>query len=1046
MASDTSRRRAKSGALPAKFKGFVHDMKRLTIHRHEGKKSQGSTTDLVPVPVPVSVPVPVPVSVPELPQAPEATLASRSSLPEANLAVQVTITFDEPLSYAYSRNYETSPSLQATEALCQGLLRRIDHCCYELITRKDSTAMEYAAAASGPDKPLRFEIQIDIIRGWSEVWASRTFKSYQKQPLSIEAAREVIISTHYIVGLFLRHHDDGFVWKDGPVRDEPLQEPAKFLHRAGRVQPMSCVPRSCFLEKSQSFESIPGYTINFSFTNRCHRQKPPEWQTEVEVKSRQTAPLNSIGAENVFFEVSYALERALKSERDVFENLHRRCVRLDGCKDCRHHDGDNLELRFSIVNNLGPQFPSLERTIHCNSNLSFSSQAEDCLAFVDKIEAALARVRDDTDDTIEQMNDLEFRITELRAHGWSLDEPLVFVLDRFSTHSQRDTEAILDRIQAGVADILRGIAISIRMTAYKRGHFILDKTFVSREPFESAGSKMTKSPQKSKAYVLDRLRQRVERDIEMLCKDTCTLDDENDDESTNAKGGIYISGPSAPTQVANSVASSNRPWSAERVLMDTTGAHEDFAGPTSEPKTSSAAASISKSNMEKENTVPTTPGSTITRDDDAEASNTNYPPSPVRQRPAAIFYSEEGARAFPLIPGLDDYVEPEGNATGQDTEEKGRQQTVSDRPASETSPEAPSALTFGERTPNASTVPGEELPQTRNPEGEQEMAPVYEPSIASTPSLVFGCDSSPSSSFLITPKKHRMNAEVDYSKDAAVFDSDDEGGKDSEAVGPGTQHDISKGQPPASPALRHVARRVASSPLRRSESVQQQGENGIPESGIVPLNGVAKAASLNLERRESLAVPEEAHDLHIPMINILPPDASASTPTSPENKQGVAIDGTDAPGQHVNGEVEQPVPSTETAATAVEITVSKGEGQNAATSDFAQTKPDFDLSCSSTEAPEGSSEKREDDQHQHQHKNKTNPSPPPSEDFDFTPSSQPRPRRSLQSQRGSFGSAGYLGFHEQSMFGSVDLRTALMRSQRGSALDDASRTRPGTAM
>lgn len=730
MASDALKRRSKSGAFPAKFRTLVSDMKRFKIHRREKKRteSEGVMAD------PNSTPL-----VFQAPQIPEAKPVSpRNSLFVGNLAVQVTITFDEPLNYSYSRTYEASPSLQATEVLCQGLLRRIDHCCHEMITRKDSTAMEYAAA-SGSDKPLRFEIQIDIIRGWSEIWASRTFKSYQKQPLTAEAASQIILSTHYVVGLFLRRHDEGFVWKGGPVRDDPSQELGKFPHRAGRVQPMSCVPRFYFLERPQTFESIPGYTINFSFASECQRRKPSEWHTTVEVNSRQTAPLNSIGAEILFFEASYALESALRSERRGFDAVHRLCASLDGCKNCRHHDSDGLELRFSITNNMGPQFPELERIIRSSSSLSFYSDIQDCLAFVNRVENALSKVRDDADDTISRMNDLEFRITELRGRGWSLDEPLIFVLDPFKSYSQRTIEAMLDRIQAGVADILRGNAISVRMTAHKRGHFILDKTFVARDPFEVAGSKKPKPSRKSKAYVLDQLRQRIERDIAMVCKDTLTVDDIESDARAEEKAACVKSPPSQDVDAATSSSGLDVPGS---VSNDTTEQHEASTYPTTSLKTS-ATSSVSKIITEENSSARAMSGSEATEATGTEELTTlsdTRPPEPVRRPSEAIHCSKSGARAFPLVPGLEDYAESESSGLDEDSNERDSQLAAPEQPFSETGPP---------RTPNGTHGSEEKrLAPTTNLGEEPESGPTYAPSTgSSTPSLVFGGGgSSPSSS------------------------------------------------------------------------------------------------------------------------------------------------------------------------------------------------------------------------------------------------------------------------------------------------------------
>ena len=129
-----------------------------------------------------------------------------------------------------------------------------------------------------------------------------------------------------MIGLFFRYHDDGFVLNDGPIRDDPSQSLESHPFRAGRVQPMSCVPRSYFLGKAQDFESIPGYTMHLKITSRHARRKPSEWQSMVEVNSQQTTPLNLAAAESIFFEASHSLEGILRTERESFEERHRNCT------------------------------------------------------------------------------------------------------------------------------------------------------------------------------------------------------------------------------------------------------------------------------------------------------------------------------------------------------------------------------------------------------------------------------------------------------------------------------------------------------------------------------------------------------------------------------------------------------------------------------------------------------------------------------------------------------------------------------------------------
>ncbi|KAJ8130341.1 hypothetical protein O1611_g3289 [Lasiodiplodia mahajangana] len=494
---------------------------------------------------------------------PETRSLFRPSPQVRSLSIRVTVNFGEPLNYAHSQDYEGSSLLQPTEELCEALIRRVDHCSKELITRKDSSALD-RTGTDGLAKPLRYEIQLQVLRNeigtGTEAWASRTLRSYQRQPLGTEAAREVILSTHYMVGLFLRHHDEAFVWKDSPVREDEMQEQKTFPYRPGRVQPLTSIPRSFFIEREQDFESIPGYTVRFSFTSQDHHRSPSQWHDTVEVNSRQLSPLTLARAENLFLDACYAVDGVFQSERREFEALQKSCASHSGCRHCRQQDGDGIEMLVAVKNNVGPLFDNLERTTCANVNVFWKDHATDCVEFVEKAKAAITQVCRATDEAVSRTNDFEFYIIELRGRGWTIDEPIAFTLGPETCLCRRTVESLLDRLQTGVADVLRGNAIAVRMTARKRGHFILHKTLVAREPMEKPGDKK-KSAGKSKAYVLERLKQRIERDIEMVCRDTCTIANRDvetaipdmvitapsQDYSSFNTGLISFSGPSDPT-------------------------------------------------------------------------------------------------------------------------------------------------------------------------------------------------------------------------------------------------------------------------------------------------------------------------------------------------------------------------------------------------------------------------------------------------------------------------------------------------------------------
>ncbi|KAK7924820.1 hypothetical protein PG985_006874 [Apiospora marii] len=367
-------------------------------------------------------------------------IAAQNSDEKPGLSVRVSLRFEDPLEFTYSRNYDSSHSLRATENLCQGLLRRIDHSCYELITRKDPNASA-ATQGHGRTKPKRFELTTQISQS-GELWASRTYTSYQKMPVTAEAAKEIILSSNRMIGLFLKRHDPDFIWRVGPLYDDlhPLPELQTSPYRIGSIQSLNCIPRSEFIEKSQAFETIPGYKLDLSFTF-LNRQGEVPWQKSVQIASNQTTPLTLAVAETLFSDASYALEGIVRSRRRHVQEEHAHC-RFDG-GTCQHYLDEASEIALKITNNFGPDFDHLARSIQSKLVLFEDGNAPECREFVDSLQKAIAEARDTADVAIIGTNDLDLKIVELRGSGWSLDEPLVFTLPAATSFSRRSIEAIL---------------------------------------------------------------------------------------------------------------------------------------------------------------------------------------------------------------------------------------------------------------------------------------------------------------------------------------------------------------------------------------------------------------------------------------------------------------------------------------------------------------------------------------------------------------------------------------------------------------------------
>ncbi|KAI5923249.1 hypothetical protein F4810DRAFT_720396 [Camillea tinctor] len=1031
MACDASKNKTK---FPSRFRGLVNDVKgkfsRDVSHHRRGAKSEQI------LPNQVWDPETPPSSVPESPKTTEfAELCDekvqfREAPKNTSLTVQVTLNFDEPLNYSYSRNYEGSPSLQPTDELCEGLLRRIDHCSQELITRKDSTALE-RTSTDGSAKPLRFEIHVQIVRARSEVWTSRTFRSYQRLPLGAETAKEIILSAHYMIGLFLRHHDEGFVWKDGPVHDELSQEHETFPYRPGRVQPMLCVPRAYFLEKSQNFESIPGYTIKLSLTSRNHRRKPLEWNETIEVNSSQATPLGLTSAENLFFDTSFAIEGVFRLERKVFEDRHRSCAASDGCKLCRPHDGDGLELKLTVVNNLGPRFDHLERTIRAETNFFSHPKAEDCISFLMSLKTACTEVRDAADSAISRLNDLEFKIIELRARGWTLDEPLLFKLDPSNCYSRRNIEAILDRIQTGVADILRGNAIAVRMTAHKKGHFILDKTLVARDPLEQTENKKVKPTRKSKEYVLGKLQQRIERDIQMVCKDTCSISDLKDKEriqgtmiapSFHDKAGS--DGPSSAKPTPHSeVLASNVPQSLPTITLS-----------APEPKAKHGKPSEITSQT-RDNYLPSPPSS----------------PSSQHQR-TAIADPSTGGRQFPQMSKHDDDSELDGRSSevGSDsTNIKRRLFAKSDEDRGSVSlPQTASSLgpsIEGKRTQGEDQVSAiDDVDELSDQAYESSIAP-------KTPSLVGG-GGSPRSSLLITPPK------VHEPVSSTGPDSDE----DNEKVFSKPVADF----PVVSPTSKLPSQRLNSSPSHQ-EASHENASLGITANDLPKMSDLANFTKHDDEEiNEPTFMKGENSFAPTPANQFI--DMKPATETLARNSE---TDITRPDSQDLQQlPIKQPLASKEAKSELLTASLPNFEFPEADGLGFSQSKLDFEFSSPGAITPpaEGNDSDLSDDDidnddeqplaaNDKKIENTTTPeAPDPPEDVDFTPLPSESPAQPKLAHRYSFGgSAAHIGLHEH-QFGGMDLRKALMRNPRPASrssssyydneLDEARSTSPPTPL
>ncbi|KAK0659216.1 hypothetical protein QBC41DRAFT_47834 [Cercophora samala] len=448
------------------------------------------------------------------------------------LVIQVEIFFTDPVIRSrYSRSYASSPTFDANNRICRGLVRRIERCSEELITRKDSSALTDFSDESQETKPSRFELTFRILKRDRGEWAERTYRSYQKQPLTVGLTKEIISATHRIVGLYLRRHDPDFRWIDHPVSDQETEE-----DKTAEPSSLLCVPNPRFVESTQTFEFVPGYKIELSFQSRNPQRRAPLVRKSITLDSEQDAPLTLFMSEDLLWKGVQAINTALDAKKREFD--HHFSQQQDGQHSCQ----GALEIELRISNNLGPLHDNMHRDIKSSLLLFFDPEARDCTAFLDNIEGILTTARDETDAKVNNLDDLELRIRELKGANWKLKDPARFKLGSKSSYGRQTIQAALDRIQTGVGDVIRGHNISIHIDAYKRGHLVLEKAIVAHEKRGRTKENFA-SPSEEEATFLSRLKARIQQDIDKVFEDSCAIDDIPDIDEEE----VFVR-PSTPTR------------------------------------------------------------------------------------------------------------------------------------------------------------------------------------------------------------------------------------------------------------------------------------------------------------------------------------------------------------------------------------------------------------------------------------------------------------------------------------------------------------------
>lgn len=437
------------------------------------------------------------------------------------LVVHVDIRFTDPtIQSRYCRRYASSSGFQATTRICRGFVRRIERCSEEFITRKDSGALEMFKDDTYERKPQRFEMTFRVMRRGVGEWAERTYRSYQKHPLTVSHTKEVMLSVHWMIGLFLRRHDQNFQWLDCPTPE--LDSEGSETAVPSRDGPLSTlsVPRSRFVETSQAFEFVPGYSIEIYFRSRNPHRRVPTFEKRTRVTSAQTTPLTLFLSEDMLWKALQFANQALDSKKREFDDHLRDHRELYST----HLEDDTFELSLKVQNHLGPAYNHVHRSIKSKLALFRDRDAQDCGTFLSRIEGYLSHVRDEADALLNGMNDFEVRIAELKGVGWTVREPAKFTLGPSASYGRRTIQAALERIQTGVGDVIRGHNIAIHVNAHKRGHLVLDKAIVAHEKHGNAKETFA-SREDEQAAIVERLKAQVQKDMDKIFEDSCSIDD-----------------------------------------------------------------------------------------------------------------------------------------------------------------------------------------------------------------------------------------------------------------------------------------------------------------------------------------------------------------------------------------------------------------------------------------------------------------------------------------------------------------------------------------
>lgn len=458
----------------------------------------------------------------------ELSRSSTNLLPTSSkkgFRVHVQVKFEKPLDNSdHTRDYDGSPKFVASDRVCQALLSRLQHCSAELITRHDCNALDPLQKPHRDVKPLRYRITYRVERD-GLCLVEKSLRSFQEYELTSDDAREVVAATDRIVGHFMLRHDPGFRWAEVSEPEAFNVESETARPCTGRPQSTCCIPRSRFVNTTQKFELIPGYSIELFLRSRCVTRYPENRNAAIKIDSLQPTPLTLLTGEELTTRVCNLIDDPVCSWKRKFDKRHKTCDGLEGSGGCQHVEDGAVDLMIKVRNNLGPDYNYFSHRIQTSKALFSDPQGRDFDEFANTLKAKMEKARDMTDHTLRSMDDFTLKIRELRGKDWEVHEPLTIRLDPSVTYCRQTIEAIIERLQSGISNVLEGHEDALAtMTAHKRGHLIYDGFLDGAGADDDAPREKFQSSELEKKALVTRLRDRIKSDITMLCKDTCALD------------------------------------------------------------------------------------------------------------------------------------------------------------------------------------------------------------------------------------------------------------------------------------------------------------------------------------------------------------------------------------------------------------------------------------------------------------------------------------------------------------------------------------------